>query len=589
MVSASDLAVQQQLIVNLYTSCFSSCSDPKLFMTRYQQSIVSLKTIIIQESAPSIQKAFFFLLKQLFIFTVYCRDIYGGLGRRDISQSMLFIWNYHFPVPTAKCIHMMVLPLERHPPYGSWRDIKALCLHIRTFSEKREHDPFLDTCIAIMNHQLDQDNTNWANALDKYIQKQNTSWEIPYPVPAETNISLVCKWIPREKSAYGWLFELCAIQFIRAFRPQYLQFIRGPQDERLKLALKKGKKEYRQIISRLSKAWDTVQIKQCNDQWNTIDPEHIPMNAMMSQQQALLNISSKGTPRKNTLQNKDRNLCASKIQAFWLTHKTNNVVFVSMGLIIKKAIRIHSTVEKNRLEGLWNKVLSQIQPMSFVFPILDLSLFVNCTEIFYHYLGMALAVACKSTLFGKEKRLLCFDSLPHFINLTGNGDSGGNMIQSMMSIMKPIYHQHHIGSSIEKACSMFVDTVQKSELKEDDYDKIVLMIFSSYHHSKFQTVQNIFDNAGMKVPTIFWTALDDCGGNIMKECDDKHFFTLNQGPIPIVGYHNHILSQISQIQPELVRHMTPYSFFTSILNNPRYQPIDNYFSGVLQGNLKVHP
>ena len=592
----------EQMLLSIYTSSLTLSHNTKDFMYKYQSFLLSLKKLIMSCPISVVQEKLFHILKQLFILVVYSRDSFGGLGRRDLTNKMLFIWNYHFPVPTAKLIQSIVIPIQDNPPFGSWRDIKSLCLHVRNFSDKKELDPFIDTCIGLMNHQLDMDNTRWNEALDKYNRKKNTPWEIPYPHPSTVGISLVSKWIPRESSSFGWLFQLCAIQYIRSFKPQYFQHISNKdspsRSTQFQKALRKGKQEYRNIFVRLSKAWDTLQIKQCSRQWGSIQPEHITMNSMVSQQQALLNINSSGNPRKNTFQDKSRNHCAMKIQCFWKTHRSNHPVFVPMNTFTRKAIRLHSTVERNRLGNLWKRVLSQIGEMPFIFPILDLSLFASQPETFYSYLSMALALSCKSTLFGKEKRLLCFDAKTHFVDI-GTDSS----IFSLLDIMKPIYHQHHAGSNVEHACTVLIECIQNSQLRENDFSNLVLVLFSSYSLESYQKVVLLFTNAGLLVPTILWSAGDvlfgsyfgsdgsnDDGsnGDGSNGGDDDPFnnpnnhFIPNMGAIPLVGTHNHILSQISHIELSVWKHLSPYQFLSSLLENKRYSTVEQYFNTLLQ-------
>jgi len=543
-------------------------------MNKLQSLIVSLRKIIMTSTNASVQQAHFHILKQLYKYIVYTRDIYGGLGERELTYQMLFIWNYHFPIPTGKCLHFMVLPIDKNPPYGSWRDIKALCFFIRSFSDKKDNDPFIDTCIGLMNHYLHLDSQKWSDALDLFNSKFGTPWEIPRPTPSDYDISLVARWIPRESSSFGWLFDKCALQWIRSFRSHYLESTQT-SPERFQKALRKGKKEYRQIISRLSKAWDTVQIKQCAHLWDSIDPLSIPMNAMMSQQQSLLNIDRYGSLRTSTMHSKDRNTCAAKIQAAWLTHKSKNPVFIDMGFFMKQYLRVSHPLETKRLESLWSTVLSQISPLSNFIPLLDMSLFSTNVDLFHVFMSMALAIVSKSTVFESSKRLLCFDSTVHFVDFS---DSSVSSFQSMMGIMKPIYHQHHIGSDIIRACSFIIHAIEESKLSDDCIANLVFVVFSSYTVEKYIHMKEHFRLAGIACPTFLWfptEATSFCfhGGNVGGD---------GGGPIPVIGRSNHILSQISHIPNNLWHSMTPYSFFSSLLINPRYDVIDQYFSTILR-------
>jgi hypothetical protein len=491
-------------------------TDTTFLMKSLQNLIVSLRKTIMTETSPTIQIAHFTILKLLFKLIVYTRDIGGGLGERNISYCMLFIWKYHFPLPTAYCLNQMVSVVDdNNISYGSWRDIKGFCDFIRKHSEKGENDPFIETCIGLMNHQLDKDSRN-------------------------NSKSLVSRWIPRESSAHKWLFDRCALQWIRAFRPQYLKSARNTYS--LGKAMNKGKKEYRILCSSLSKHAETIQIKQCANQWHTIVPEHIPMIAMSTQHNALRNIGLNGIIRTKTLHSKDRQACALKIQSWWEHHKsTKRPIYIEMGTIIKQAL---SKYHQRTAESLWGSVLKQIPSTSYMIPVLDMSLFHTNTESFYHALGMALAIACKSTVFGDQKRLLVFDKTARFVTLSGN-------LSQMLDMLKPMYHEHHIGSVIEHAFS---------EIQIYEKTDTLLVIFSHSRH--VQCKQNV----------LYWTGMPT------GKCE-------NENEKIFVGCTNHTISRIAEIQSESAswKHITPFLFIQFLLSHNRYDQIDTYFDTILTG------
>ena len=530
------LLSHQTQFVHLYSQIHRN-TDTTLFMKSLQTLIVSLRKAIMTSQQSSVQKLHFTILKLLFKLIVYSRDIHGGLGEREISNCMLFIWKYHFPVPTAFCLHNMVMSSSGEPPFGSWRDIKGFCNFIRKHSEKGEEDPFIETCIGFMNHQLDSDLHSWNDAYKNDAYKNET---------VKVGVSLVSRWIPRESSANKWLFERCSIQWIRAYRPHYLESI-GNSHIRFQKAFNKGKKEYRQICSFLSKLSDTLQIKQCSNQWDKIEPEHIPMKAMSMQQNSLLNIGANGKIRHHTANSITRQACAITIQSWWLTHKTKLPVYIEMGTIIKQAISVSHPYQIYRMECLWTSILDQIPDMPYMIPVLDMSLFHTDIESFYNALGMALAISCKSTIFGNQKRLLAFDKTAHFVSLTGN-------LSQMMDIMKPIFHEHHIGSDLENALSMCLDATSESNLDEILKSNLVFVIFSR-------------NRALQSTPaSLYWGQGEDK--------DDK---------FPrFVGCTNHTLTRIAQLPSDTWKHLTPFLFIQYLLSNKRYDSIDTYFDTILK-------
>jgi len=236
--------------------------------------------------------------------------------------------------------------------------------------------------------------------------------------------------------------------------------------------------------------------------------------------------------------------------------------------------------------------------MPYVFPLLDLSLFASHVDLFYAYLSMSMVLACKSSLFGLgENRLLCFDSRTHFVDLNGGGgadggaDSGAGIgsLRSMVDIMKPVYHQHHVGSDVVHACQVFIECLEKSKLRESDYSKIILVIFSEYTVEKYGLVVSTFESAFMSVPRILWTGLSrsvDGGPGVGGGGDGAvkyEQFCCHSGAIPLIGTHSHLLVQISQIVPEMWSQMTPYRFLSTLLGNARYLPMDQYFKTLTEG------
>lgn len=519
------LLSHQTQFVSIYSQIHRR-TDPTSFMKSLQNLIVSLRKTIMTSSLASVQKAHFTILKLLFKLIIYTRDICGGLGERDMTYYMLFIWKYHFPLPAAYCLSKMITL----PAYGSWRDIKGICEVIRKYSEKGEQDPFIETCIGLMNHQLHNDMVLWE--ANKGI----------------VGISLVCKWIPRETSAHSWLFERCAIQWIRAFRPQYLKTV-GDCNTRFRRALNKGKREYRRIFTALSVACDTLEIKQCANKWDSIEPAHIPMRAMTTQQHSLLNLGNTGNIRSRTATNGERNICAVKIQSWWLSaKKTRRPIFIEMGTIIRQCLIPKHPTEIYRMETLWKTILDKLPSMPpGMIPVLDTSLFHTDPDSFYHALGMALAISCKS-----QKRLLAFDKTAHLVELEGN-------LQQMMEMMKPIFREHHIGSDLENA----ILTTDLSSI-----DDLSLVIFSSMDNN----CKNLPD--AMRVfadppPVLLWSEVG------MYDMD-----LLKRYPV-FVGYGNETIRHIATAVP--LKQMTPFVFVQYLLSNTRYDIMDTYFDTILRG------
>jgi hypothetical protein len=155
--------------------------------------------------------SYFILLYKLIVYT---RDIHEGKGERDLTYMMIEIWYTYFPI-LAKYM------LETIPEnYGSWKDLKYFCKYTK-------NEKCIDYCIELWNNQLEKD-----------ILEQE-----------DGKISMVSKWIPREKNAFGWLFEKSAIEW---YSRMYFH---------LPINKNKIKKEYRYIISSTHRKIDTYPVK----------------------------------------------------------------------------------------------------------------------------------------------------------------------------------------------------------------------------------------------------------------------------------------------------------------------------------------
>jgi len=558
----------QNEVVDIFSLLSRDISDLQPFMIKYQSCLFSLKTLMVSEKTPAIQKSYFLLLTLLYKLIAYTRDIYGGLGERKLSYMMLFLWNFQFPLPAAHCLKNLVMPIEHSPPYGSWRDIKGLCLFTRQFSQKGENDSFIETCLGLMNHQLDVDYTRWNHALDEYVRKMNTAFAIEKPTPQTAGISMVAKWIPREHSSFDWLFKRAAIQWIRAFKPHY--FKSCTNESQFKSALKKGSKEYRHVFARLSKEWDTLEIKQCGKQWESIKPASVPFSALLRQQQSLLNIHTNGAVRKNTASVPDRVSCAIKIQKYWRsTRSSNNPTFIDMGIFIKTAIRVVHVEEVHRIETQWKHILSQSSDLPNMLPIVDMSLLLDQENRFYEALGLACIVAMKSS-----KRILLFDHTTHVVSI-----EQCTSLKDILQLLRPIYNEHHIGQNFKGVCDTLLLSMCETNLRVDDVKNMKLLFFT--HYDRIDSIQNIlhetFEHGGYTDSSPFllvWRATKKIPVRSSVSSYNPRTFVFS-------GNSNYTLNRISSIPLEAWNNMTAFDFVAFLLNQPRYDIFESYFQTLL--------
>ena len=175
---------------------------------------------------------------------IFSRDKYYGLGSLDLFNIQLYNF-IHFT--DNKLIHQkniefiidsLVKERKIFQLIGSWKDYKYI----------------LKYCIKTKNMNIN-------NHFIKYIINKYVS-QINYDIKNlknNENISLCGKWIPREKSSFGWIVPLIIsklfnINITNNNKSQYFSYF----------------KDYRQILSNLNKNLHTPEIYMCENNWNKI-------------------------------------------------------------------------------------------------------------------------------------------------------------------------------------------------------------------------------------------------------------------------------------------------------------------------------
>ena len=218
------------------------------------------------------------LMSIMFKLIGHTRDIISGKGEYILSYMLLTVWYQYHPELTKLAFKYFVMPLEmcdNTHQYGSWKDIKY-------FARQYPEHPLVDYGVHLINHQL----------------KIDMNAEIP---------SLVSKWIPREKSAFKELYSKLSFDY-------FSKYIDSAETLASKhKAQTKAKMKYRELISGLNKRLDTVQIKQCSQNWALIDPSKQTSITMHKQKTAFLNYTKDGEQRYTC---DDRVICGDNFKTF---------------------------------------------------------------------------------------------------------------------------------------------------------------------------------------------------------------------------------------------------------------------------------
>ena len=185
-------------------------------------------------------------IRDLFVMAFQTRDIRGGKGQKRLFYSFMKVLHSFHPNTTRRMLRLV-------PEYGCWRDMWELWIEIPVLGSdilrivKAQY--IEDLCHAAMGDAQD--------------------------------MSLLAKWLPREKSA---TYRGFARWIARSVYP-------NEHSERKQLIL------YRKETSFMNSKLKTVEVDMCAGRWRKIKPETVPSRCLKLHEAAFLNLTMYGKVR----------------------------------------------------------------------------------------------------------------------------------------------------------------------------------------------------------------------------------------------------------------------------------------------------
>lgn len=430
----------------------------------------------------------------------YTRDIVDGKGEYTLAYMQILVWYGFYPHLSEFLLKScVIMPKSNQHPYGSWKDMKYFCNYCKGETGDMNH-PLIQYAIELTNQQLakDAENTN-----DK--------------------ISLVAKWIPREKQPkFSWLFKKMSHSYFK----EYLTTCINDDASQQKRAKNKCEMEYRKLISHLNRRLDTTQIKQCENNWSLIEPSNITSQTLFKQRKAFLNIPNEKqvsadeskTMRKTA---KDRLYCRDNIISYIESFDTDykNTPHIQVNEYVKSAIKIigqddnesSKNVEKDLLNTLWKKNGKQNLTFRPMVAMIDTSLSMLKNDALYFALGLGIRVAEKNTYFGKQ--IMTFGKTSKWHNLEHCQDFVGTVkaitSNNHKDISKnPMYLDEY--SNLYDGIDKLLETIAETKMPEKQVAEMGIVIFSNMKFIKeqnqlstdfitvYEAIKRKYENAGQK-------------------------------------------------------------------------------------------
>lgn len=553
----------------------NSEKEVEILRNRFDEVLDIIKTnIIINRHSKT--NEYYDLLEYLNLFyklIAHTRDI-DGKGEHDLSYMMIYVLYQYFPALSIYLIHRLIIPCE-NTVYGSWRDMKYLCNYVREHSSYGECDQIINICIEIMNNQLKTDYETWMFSKNHH---------------SRSHISNIAKWIPRENKKFGWLFDKLVIHWSDHFAKWKISGYNNHPSYHD--ALNKCRKNYRKIVVLLNKGLETIEIKQCSQNWELISPLGLSYTTLTKQKKLFLGDSAKYNFEKLSLMEVDKMIskshCSQKYKEFikkkYEEREPNyyyhgNISKIPVSYFVKEAnclLKMDklSVYYKDRCDILnyqW-KILSISIPFynyENMIPIIDMSYHMQSTdsESFYFAIGLAVLIAERSA-FGR--RILALDNNPVWINL----ENAKNFVSIIEAVHNNIKSQNNTSVSIESGIDLIFKAVLYTNQKAN-FIKNLKLVFLSNDFGNYDIIHYTKKSFKcLKLPSpqiILWNLSKD---NIHDLPDDFSYDTV----LFLSGFSNSLIRLLTIYKEKY----NSFSFINEVLNDSRYNILTEYMSRLIK-------
>jgi hypothetical protein len=487
------------------------------------------------------------LLSLLYRMIGNTRDITDGKGECKLTYMMICTWFDFYPELAYFAVKCLVNIGSNIHQYGSWKDIKYFCDYCKNYTRCDRH-PLIHYAVYLMNEQLRSDYANYISNSYK-------------------DISLAAKWVPREKSAFGWLYESFATNYFE----NYMNTAETLSSQQK--AILKCKTDYRKLISALNKVIDTLQIKQCNNNWSSIEFNKVTSISLSKQKKAFLNIKKNGEVRYP--ESKDRVTCAINFNNHIQEGVKGNIEIkgkrVGMADFTKQAVdllRHFSKPEMDLLNAQWKDNSTQSGALGKMIAMVDVSGSMDGDPMNVA-IALGIRIAEKSIL---GQRVMTFSSMPTWVNL----ESCPDFISKVALVKNADWGTN---TNFHAALERILDVIIENKMEPEDVQDMVLVILSDMQmdqgdacnkHTLYNLMKEKYEVAGIRVHgkpykpphILFWNLRST-----------KGFPTLsNQANSSMVsGYSPALLNTFCEQGMDALLSCTPWSILEKVLSNDRYK------------------
>lgn len=426
-------------------------------------------------------------LHTLFKMLFQSRDCLRGKGEKMTSYVFICAFHKYFPQHAMYALHSFCCY------HGCWADIKYFCRFVKDFQYLNEHDrnSLIYKAIDITIYQFDMDYTSWSHAFNTYLNVKGSGVDIERPY-APDMISMVSKWIPRESSAFQWLFDKIVERYYYIHYPYLFN------DSFDTKKWNKMKMDFRKKVVSLSKEFNISQKYMCSKQYDQLTSKNVTLQTAIRQSKYLCEDAA--SPMNTFCDYID------KEYEYIHSHGKKNMN-VSLDILVKKGFKlIESRYDNNTeyqirmLNNIWTKIVKNMNFSLSVIPICDLS-----GPQKYAALGMGILMAQISTykkviIVENQFRVVEIDENDTFVDILRTFFDYKCLYFNISFMFSCLYKQHN-------AC--YVDPMR--------------YVILSSENNILKNQYDICNHYDKNVCIIFWNVLSD-GDSIQPLLLDRYLY-----------------------------------------------------------------
>jgi hypothetical protein len=397
-------------------------------------------------------------------------------------------------------------------------------------------------------------------------------------------ISLVAKWVPREKSnKFGWIYQMLACDYFK-------KYVETAKNEKSKeFAIKKCKTDYRKLLSKLNKQIDTLQIKQCGKEWSNINFNNVTSISLTKQKHAFMNVKKNGDPRFPD--DSDRVDCALHFSQHISKAIKGEIQMkgkrVGLNDFTKQAIELSLSHNKDDnwfqqcslLNSQWFDNATQNGALGNFIAMVDVSGSMEGDPLNVA-IALGIRIAEKSKL---GKRVLTFSASPRWVNLE-NCDNFYTMVDEVNK------SDYGLNTNFYAALNLILDAIVESKLSPEDAQDMVLVILSDMQidegdtcnkETLYDTMKKKYEDVGIRVcgkaykppHILFWNLRSTKGFPCLITQPNTSM---------ISGFSPVLLNQFCNEGLTSLQALTPWALLEKSLENDRYKVLGDKILSVFK-------